>query len=184
MPIQNGARTAFEAAVLEKQKQLSGGNKNYQITPDEYQKLAVQFFGNIVDKLPKGSEVVQQISPTEVIYKGPDGKQYNAKINTDSNLGIDIGRIDTKLLDSPIDSQSAAGEQDQLAALLPNVFGNLANSINGSKGDITDWLSLLKDNAKSLAGTKGFVPIDDGTRTLLDAITGAQNSRLNQQFGD
>lgn len=171
-----GARTAFERAVLERQKQLSGGSKNYVISPEEYNKLAVEFFGKIEDKLPPGAKVIQTISPLEVVYE-LNGKQYTAKRNTDSDLGIDTGRIETKMLSSPIEGQSAAGEMDLLNQILPDVFKNLEG-----KGADQNWLDKLMGNADALATQKGFVNLDPETKALLDTITAASDAKLTRQF--
>lgn len=184
--VSTGARTSFEQAVLDLQKQLSGGNKNYKITPDEYNKLAEQFFGKLADTLPPGAKVIQQNSPLELTYE-LDGKQYKAFRNTDSNLGIDTGKVETTLLSSPIDKQSAAGEQDLLSAALPDIFKQFVSAPDtngGSKGDISGWLSKLMANADTLSAQRGLQPIDPATQALLDQITGASNARLDQQFGD
>lgn len=173
-----GARTAFEKAVLDRQKQLSGGKKGYVISPEEYNKLAQEFFGKIEDKLPPGAKVIQTISPLEVVYE-LNGKQYTAKRNTDSDLGMDTGRIETKMMGSPIESQSAAGEMGYLKQLMPDLFKNLEG-----KGADQNWLDKLMGNADALAGQKGFVPIDAATRVLLDLQQEAEDQKLNQQFAD
>lgn len=173
-----GARTAFERAVMERQKQLAGNNKNYVITPEEYNKLAVEFFGKIEDKLPPGAKVIQTISPLEVVYE-LNGKQYTAKRNTDSDLGIDTGRIETKMLSSPIEGQSAAGEMDLLKQILPDVFKNLEG-----KGADQNWLDKLMGNADALAAQKGFVDINPQTKALLDTITAASDAKLTRQFDE
>lgn len=173
-----GARTGFEQFILDRQKQLAGGKKNYVITPEEYNKAAVEYFGKIEDKLPPGAKVVQQISPLEVVYE-LNGKQYRAFRNTDSDLGIDTGRVETKLLSSPIESQSSAGEMDLLKQILPNVFKNIEG-----KGADQSWLDKLMGNADALAGQRGFVALTPEDKALLDTITAAQDAKLNRQFAD
>jgi hypothetical protein len=209
MPLSTGARTSFEQFILDRQKQLSGGNKSYKISPEEYNKAAVEFFGKIEDQLPQGAKITRTISPLEVEYE-LNGKTYKAFRNTDSNLGINTGRVQTTQLGSLIDSQSAAGEQDLLKQLLPQLFGTSAqqgqqSQLNartdgairtGSGGvggsDITtldprgniSWLDKLMGNANRLANRQGFVPIDPATQQLLDTLTANTRGQLNQQFND
>lgn len=200
MSVATGARTSFEQFILDRQKQLSGGNKSYKITPEEYNKAAVEFFGKIEDTLPPGAKVTRTISPLEVEYE-LNGKTYKAFRNTDSNLGINTGRVQTTQLGSLIDSQSSAGEQDLLKQLLPQLFGE-ASGTNGSRqaspqrgqqGGVQpnpnaqggqSWLDKLMGNADRLANRSGFVPIDPTTQALLDTLTANTRGQLNQQFDD
>ncbi len=187
MPLATGARTSFEQFILDRQKQLSGGNKSYKITPEEYNKAAVEFFGKIEDQLPQGAKVTRQVSPLEVEYE-LDGKTYKAFRNTDSNLGINTGRVQTTQLGSLIDSQSGAGEQDLLKQLLPQLFGQAVNPNGGTstldpRGNVS-WLDKLMGNADKLANRSGFVPIDPATQGLLDTLKSNTQGQLKQQFDD
>lgn len=201
MSVATGARTGFEQFILDRQKQLGQtlGNKKYVISPEEYNKAAVEYFGKLEDTLPQGAKIVQNVSPLEVIYETPDGKRYRAFRNTDSSLGINTGRVQTSLLSSPIENQSAAGEQDMLKALLPNLFASLgANApgagtlIDGNTGQVVNsgnvsnspFLSGLFDTANQLANAQGFVPIDEQTQQFLDTIKSAGDQKLQQQFDD
>ena len=187
MSVATGARTSFEQFILDRQKQLSGGNKSYKITPEEYNKAAVEFFGKIEDSLPEGAKITRQISPLEVEYE-LNGKTYKAFRNTDSNLGINTGRVQINQLGSLIDDQSAAGEQDLLKQLLPNLFGQSAttgglNPTLDPRGNIS-WLDKLMANADKLAGREGFVPIDPKTQSYLDTIKANTQGQLQQQFDE
>ena len=73
MSVATGARTSFEKFILDRQKELSKklGKKDYQITPEEYNKAVNEFFGPI--PLPEGAVEVSR-TPTELIYKGSDGR--------------------------------------------------------------------------------------------------------------
>ena len=182
MPISIGARTAFEKFILDRQKQLAAslGKRDYQITPQEYDKAALEFFGPI--PLPQGAQVISQTG-TSVTYKGADGKTYTAKRNTDSNLGnVDIGRIETSLgtgdgsLVPAIGAQSAAGEQDFAKQLL----AQLQSQVGGGG----DWLSALMKNIERLQQNPTLAPLDANTQAQLKAITDAQLAQLNQQFTD
>jgi hypothetical protein len=209
MSVATGARTSFEQFILDRQKQLSGGNKHYVITPEEYNKAAVEFFGKIEDTLPEGAKVTRQISPLEVEYTMPDGKTYKAFRNTDSNLGINTGKVETTQLGSLIDKQSGAGEQDLVKQILPQLFPglNVAGQTNTGQvpgrqtatdalgltpnsptatdnSDVGTWLDKLMANANQLGGTKGFVPIDATTQQYLDTINQNTQGQLNQQFTD
>ena len=55
MSVATGARTSFEKFILDRQKELSKklGKKDYQITPEEYNKAVNEFFGPI--PLPEGA---------------------------------------------------------------------------------------------------------------------------------
>lgn len=182
MPVSIGARTAFEKFIMDRQKQLAAslGKKDYQITPQEYDKAALEFFGPI--PLPQGATEIARTG-TSLTYKGPDGKTYTAKRNTDSNLGnVDIGRIETKLgnddgtIQPLIGNQSAAGEQDFAKGLLSQV----QNQVGGG----AQWLDELMKNIQRLQQTPTLAGLDPETQAALKAITDAQLGQLNQQFTD
>lgn len=196
MPVSIGARTAFEKFIMDRQKAIAGqlGKKDYQITPQEYDKAAEEFFGPI--PLPQGAVEVSRTG-TSLTYKGPDGKTYTAKRNTDSNLGsVDIGRIETSLgegtgvLQPLIGNQSAAGEQDyakQLLAQVQNYFNNQFANAEKSPGQVAgtqQWLDALFGNAQKLGQTPSLAGLDPQTQAALKAITDAQLGQLNQQFTD
>lgn len=172
MPAMLGARTGFEQFILDRQKQLSQGKKNYAISPEEYNKAAVEYFGKIEDKLPPGAKVVQTISPLEVIYE-LDGKQYRAFRNTDSNLGIDTGRIETQRTGS-----YTSNSDKLLESLLPTV----QQKLQGTEDKNKSWLDALFNNANNLANQKGVVALDPATQALLDVITQAEQGQLDRLF--
>lgn len=182
MPVSIGARTSFEKFIMDRQKEIASrlGKKDYQITPQEYDKAALEFFGPI--PVPQGAQVISQTG-TSVTYKGADGKTYTAKRNTDSNLGnVDIGRIETSLgtgdgsLVPLIGQQSAAGEQDFAKQLLAQ--------LQGQTGQGADWLAALMKNIERLQQNPTLAPLDANTQAQLKAITDAQLAQLNQQFTD
>ena len=195
MSVATGARTSFEKFILDRQKELSKtlGKKDYQITPEEYNKAVNEFFGPI--PLPEGAVEVSR-TPTELIYKGSDGRTYRAFRNTDSNLGIDVGRIETDLSQIPgapqgslIANQSSAGEQDfakQLQQMVSDYFSNNFNSGKSpaEQAGTQQWLDALFKNAQQLGQTPTLAGLDPETRASLQAITDANLAQLNQQFND
>ena len=195
MSVATGARTSFEKFILDRQKELSKklGKKDYQITPEEYNKAVNEFFGPI--PLPEGAVEVSR-TPTELIYKGSDGRTYRAFRNTDSNLGIDVGRIETDLSQIPgapqgslIANQSSAGEQDfakQLQQMISDYFSNNFNSNKSpaEQAGTQPWLDALFKNAQQLGQTPTLAGLDPETRASLQAITDANLAQLNQQFND
>ena len=202
MSVATGARKSFGRLILDRQKQLSDGNKKYIIAPEEYNKAAVEFFGKLEDTLPPGAKITRTISPLELEYE-LNGKTYKAFRNTDSNLGINTGRVQTTQLGSLVDSQSGAGEQDLLKQLLPQLFGDSSKNAAGRQaapqrgqqgGNKTatnpnaqggqNWLDKLMGTADKLAGRSGFVPIDPKTQELLDVLTNNTRGQLDQQFDD
>lgn len=167
-----GARTAFEKFILDRQKQLSKqlGKKDYQITPDEYNKAVTEFFGEI--PLPNGAKEVSRTA-TELIYE-LNGKQYRAFRNTDSNLGIDTGRIETDQQGSLIDPTLGIGEKD--------AAGRLLNTLAGS--DQNSFINRLIDNVTRLQQNPALAAIDGEAKAALDAIDAATQAKLKQQFGE
>lgn len=172
MSVATGARSSFEKFILDRQKQLSKqlGKKDYQITPQEYNKAVVEFFGEI--PLPSGAKEISR-TPTELTYE-LNGKTYKSVRNTDSNLGADTGRIDTDQQGSLIDPSLGIGEKD--------AAGRILNTVAGEGQD--SFLNRLLDNVTRLQQQPALAALDPESQSALKAIDAATQAKLSQQFGD
>jgi hypothetical protein len=194
MPLSTGPRSAFEQAVLDRQKQLANasGNKNRIIQPQEIEALAAEFFGAL--KAPEGVKIISQ-SPLELIYETADGKQYRQFRNLSGSLGADVGRVETKLLGSPISAQSALKEQELGASLsdqvrrLSELYTQQSEALargeipEGLDSGTSNYLSRLDDVINRLSNT-GLANLDPQTQAALASIQNATQARLAQQFQD
>jgi hypothetical protein len=193
MSVATGPRSAFEQAVLARQKELAkaSGNKNRIIQPKEIESLAAEFFGNL--KAPDGAEIISQ-SPLEVVYKTADGKQYRQFRNLSGSLGADVGRVETKLIGSPIAGQSALGEQDLGVQLseqikrLNELYSSQAESLArgekpaGLDSGTSNYLNRLDEIIGQLTSSPQLATLDPETQASLDAINAATQAKLDKQF--
>lgn len=172
MSVATGARTAFEKYILDKQKAISKqvGKKDYQITPDEYNKAVVEFFGEI--PVPSDAKQVISQSPTELIYVDSKGIQKRIFRNTDSNLGAETGRLETQLQSSPLDPS------------FTDALSNAATARLSQTQNDQRWLDALFNNATRLTNPAALSSIDPATEARLNEIKAATDAKLNQQFND
>lgn len=190
-----GARTGFERFILDRQKQLSAGNKGYVITPEEYAKAAKEYFGDI--PLPEGAKEVSR-TPLELIYE-VNGKRYRAFRNTNSDLGLDTGKIETSQTSAipgvpdtavpAIAPQSVAGEADLATRLLPKLEEYLGKAFGagqtpGQQAGTQPWMDALMNNANKLGQPPALASLDPQTAAALAAIENANQMKLQQGFED
>lgn len=195
MPVSTGARSAFEQAVLDRQKQLAqqSGRSDRIIQPKEIEALAAEFFGNL--QVPEGAKVLTQ-TPLEITYETADGKQYRLFRNLSGNLGADVGRVETKLLSSPIASQGPGREGDLATQLsgqlqkLNELYGGQLEALArgerpaGLETGTSDYLKRLDDIVNRLSAPASLSNLDPETKAALDAINSANQAKLTQQFQD
>lgn len=193
MSVTVGARSAFDQAVRERQKQLAQqyGKKDRIIQPKEIEALAAEFFGEM--QIPEGVKILSQ-TPMEVTYETADGKQYRQFRNLSASLAGDVGRVETKLLSSPINSQSKAREGDLASQLstqmeeLNKLYAQQAASV--AKGEIpaglqtktSNYLNQLDSIIGQLSQKPTLGSLDPEVAGLLSQISDAQQQTLNQQF--
>lgn len=180
MSVATGARTSFEKFILDRQKQLSKsiGKKDYQITPEEYNKAVVEFFGAI--PVPADAAKVISQSPTELIYEDAQGKRKRLFRNTDSNLGVETGRIEESLLSSPI-----TGVDPKLQGLQDQLINQISSNLKETQGKPAEsWMQGLRGTADRLAGQTSLASLDPASAAALKAISDSQQAQLQQQFQD
>ena len=192
MSVATGPRSAFEQAVLARQKELAkaSGNKNRIIQPKEIEALAAEFFGAL--QAPEGAKILSQ-TPMEVVYETADGKQYRQFRNLSGSLGADVGRVETKLL-NPIGTTSGLGERelgqqltDQISKLNA-IYTQQAEALSrgerlpGMNTGVSNYLNQLDAVLARLTSSPQLKSLDPESQAALDAINKATQLKLDQQF--
>jgi hypothetical protein len=156
----------------------SAGRSANATTWDQIKQVANSFYGNMRDRVPPGSTIIEDDGGSRLTYRDADGYTHTLTRVLDGR-SPEVGVIKDNTDKPLVAQQSRAGELDLAQQLVNQLSGNGQGQIGATIQPYLDQINQIVGQLQQPAALATLTPED---QALLDQISTAEQGQLNQRF--